>query len=79
MTRLLRALALYEQGKVNDALETYQKGLKLMPDDLGLHYNLGILLRDQGQKEEAVKELREALRIDPNYSDARRVLNSLSN
>ena len=73
------ALALYEQGKVNDALETYQKGLKLMPDDLGLHYNLGILLRDQGQKEEAVKELREALRIDPNYSDARRVLNSLSN
>lgn len=73
------ALLQYEQGDVKKALDTYRTGLKYIPGDLSLHYNFGVLLKAQGQRDDAIRELREALKIDPNYAEARKVLNSLSN
>jgi tetratricopeptide (TPR) repeat protein len=67
-------LILYEQGKYEEAMEVYHKGLSFVPDDLDMHYNLGIMLRGQGRIDEALEELRTALRIDPNSEKARRVL-----
>jgi len=51
--------------------------LIFIPDDLYLHHNLGVFLNMQGQKDEAVKELQTALRIDPNSAQTRKVLNAI--
>jgi tetratricopeptide (TPR) repeat protein len=66
---------LYQQGKVDKAIETYRNGIILVPDNLDLHYNFGIILEEQGRREEALKELRTALKIDPNSAKVRKILN----
>jgi Flp pilus assembly protein TadD len=48
-----------------------------LPDNLDLHYNLGILLGEQGRRQEALKELRTALKIDPNSAKVRKVLRTI--
>jgi Flp pilus assembly protein TadD len=56
-------------------METYRNGLIRAPDNLDLHYNLGIVLEEQGHREEALRELRTALKIDPNSAKVRKILN----
>jgi len=59
--------------------------LILIPDDLYLHHNLGVFLNMQsawgrlsvGHKDEAVKELQTALRIDPNSAQTHNLLNAI--
>jgi tetratricopeptide (TPR) repeat protein len=66
---------LYQQDKVDEAMETYRNGIILVPDNLDLHYNFGIILEEQGRREEALKELRTALKIDPNSAKVHKILN----
>lgn len=73
------AVLLYNKGKIKEALNTYRTGIKHVPNNVDLHSNLGIMLKEQGQKDEAIIELKEALSIDPNFANARKVLNSLLN
>ncbi|MEO0210754.1 MAG: tetratricopeptide repeat protein, partial [candidate division WOR-3 bacterium] len=47
-----------------------RKTLQANPEDAEAHYNLGVLLADQGRYEEAEKEFREAIRIKPEYAEA---------
>jgi tetratricopeptide (TPR) repeat protein len=68
---------MYQQGKLNEAVQTYRKGLKSVPDDLDLHYNLAVLLKKQGRRDEAIKEFRTALQIDPNSAKTRRALKAI--
>ena len=59
-------------------METFRNGLILVPDDLDLHYNLGMVLEKQGHRGEALKEFRTALQIDPNSIKTREVLKSIT-
>ncbi len=43
-------------------LTTY---LKIKPDDAEAHYFLGVALRGQGKKEEAIAEFKQAIQLDP--------------
>ncbi len=62
--------ALQMQGK--DGLQRSMNWLRIWsPDDAEQHSNLGIVLRNRGQLEDAVKSCRRALRINPEYADAR--------
>ncbi|MCH8217591.1 MAG: hypothetical protein IH892_12580 [Planctomycetes bacterium] len=45
--------------------------------DAVMHVNLGLLLNRQKHRDEALKELRIALQIDPNSTETRRVLESI--
>jgi len=54
--------------------KTYRDGLKFVPDDLDMHYNLGLMLEAQGHRDEAIKEFHTALKIDPNSTRARQAL-----
>ena len=47
-------------------VEILQKGTLFIPDDVSMPHNLDVLLNVQGKKDEAIKELQAALRIDPN-------------
>ena len=69
----------YQQGKIDQAIQTYQNGLKSLPDNWDFHYNLGLILNAQRRTDEAVKQLRSALKIDPNDIRARRELDSIEN
>ncbi len=48
--------SLYQQHKYKEALEQYQALQGIDPDDLAAHYNLSILYRRLGMKEQAAKE-----------------------
>lgn len=65
------------QDKVDEAVEVCRKGLLFVPDSPVLHCNLGILLNKQGRKDEALKEVRAALQIDPNSTKVRAVLEAI--
>jgi tetratricopeptide (TPR) repeat protein len=70
-----------EAGNVAKAIEAYSKGLaatnKTPEQELGLHYELGVLHEAQGNKEEALYNYKRVARKDPEYRDVRKKLQAL--
>jgi tetratricopeptide (TPR) repeat protein len=62
------------QGRLAEAIEHFRQAIKLEPDTLVAHYNLGYALEMQGQLGEATAEYRQVLRIDPNHTESQRRL-----
>lgn len=60
-----------------EAAALYRRGLRLCPDDDVGHYELGKILQGMGQKEEARREFEAALKINPNFQDAKRQLEAI--
>lgn len=59
------AHAMYEQGRIDDAIEGIRKAIALDPDNaLGLN-ELGVLLSLRGEHETAIEHLRRATAIQP--------------
>ena len=48
--------ALYDQGKLEEAVTEFRAAIRLKPDYAMAHYNLGVALKDQGKLQEAVAE-----------------------
>jgi Flp pilus assembly protein TadD len=69
----------YRQGKYEAALEQFGKALSGMSDSPALRDNIGLTLMALGRKQAAANQFEEALRIDPNYSQARAHLQQLVN
>jgi tetratricopeptide (TPR) repeat protein len=76
-----RAFSYYEKAQTvkdpRDAASLYRQGLKLCPDDDVAHYELGKILQANGQSKEAQEEFEAALRINPNFMDAKRQLDAM--
>jgi tetratricopeptide (TPR) repeat protein len=76
-----RAFSYYEkaQGTKNlqEAASLYRQGLKFCPDDDVAHYELGKILQSSGQTKEAETEFEAALKINPNFTDAKRQLDAM--
>ena len=64
-------LALFQDGRTDEAINEYQKALQMHPEDADVHANLGTALFKTGKSDEAIAEFQEALRIQPNNSIAR--------
>jgi tetratricopeptide (TPR) repeat protein len=64
----LLGLALTRQGK--DALQALEMAAQLLPDDAGVHNNLGNALGRLGQLDEAVASYRRALLLSPDFAEA---------
>ena len=64
-----------------EQIEVTKKTIELNPDDATAHYNLGVLLKEQGRYDEAEKEYKDAIRADPDlavaHSNLGRLLNDL--
>jgi tetratricopeptide (TPR) repeat protein len=73
----LRARSYMAEGRFRDALDQYRKVIALLPDDAVVRYEYAQLLRDLNVPDEALKQAREAVRIDPNLPEARRLLGTL--
>ena len=52
------------------AYVSFQKAVKLNPNNKEAHYGLGHVYATQGKFKQAEQEFREAIRIDPDYSEA---------
>lgn len=62
---------------LREAVVLYRQGLRLCPDDDVAHYELGKILRDIGQTQEAEQEFEAALRINPDFQSAKHQLESM--
>ncbi|QDL11030.1 hypothetical protein DP113_26730 [Brasilonema octagenarum UFV-E1] len=65
-----QGLALYKQGKLDEAITSYQKPLQIDPNNPIAHNHLGIALKNQGKLDEAIASYQRALQIDPNLANA---------
>ena len=63
-------VALQEQGKLEEAIEAYNKALAIKPDYAEAYYNMGNALKEQGKLEEAIEAYNKALAIKPDYAEA---------
>ena len=63
-------VTLQDQGKLEEAIEAYNKALAIKPDYAEAYYNMGIALQDQGKLEEAIEAYNKALAIKPDYAEA---------
>ncbi|MEO8676194.1 MAG: tetratricopeptide repeat protein [Casimicrobiaceae bacterium] len=64
------ANALAEQGKLDQAVESYLEALSLRPDYWVAHFNLGNVLRDQGNLDEALASYRKTIALKPDFAEA---------
>ena len=58
------------RGLVGEAIAEYQEVLKVKPDYVEAHNNLGLTLAARGKVGEAIVEYQEALKIKPGYAEA---------
>jgi protein O-mannosyl-transferase len=61
---------LVEEGKLNEAIESFREAARLEPDSSYTHYNLGAALLKKGEMNEATGSFREAVRLNPNFARA---------
>jgi tetratricopeptide (TPR) repeat protein len=61
----------------DQVISLYRDGLAICPDDDVAHYELGRALADAGRRAEAEKEFETALKINPDFGDARRQLDTI--
>lgn len=61
------------------AISLYRQGLTICPDDDVAHYELGRALADAGRPAEAEKSFEAALKINPDFADARKQLDAVRN
>jgi tetratricopeptide (TPR) repeat protein len=60
-------IALRKQGKWKEAITEYFKAMKIAPKDPVLHYNLAMALMEGKEYREALKQLKKALKHDPDF------------
>jgi len=63
-------IVLQEQGKLEEAIEAYNKALAINPNYANAYNNMGAILQDQGKLEEAIEAYNKALAIKPDYAEA---------
>jgi len=57
-------------GRLDAAIDSYNKALSIKPDHAGVYNNMGNALKEQGKLEEAIEAFNKALSIKPNHADA---------
>ena len=76
--RVVFGNALSKGGDRKAAIEQYREALKLKPDYENAMYNLGRVLSDDGQQQEAKFVLADALKLDPNDDRVMALLDELT-
>jgi len=74
--------AYYQKGVYQSAISQFQEALRLgekggAPDDAVVHYHLGMAYQKANQTALARQQLEKALKLSPNYGDARKALSEL--
>lgn len=62
--------ALMTEGKIDEAITHFKKGLEIWPTDAGAHNNFGNALLEKGQLDDAIAHYGKALEFQPNNATA---------
>lgn len=73
---LTDALRRHLEGDLQQAEAGYRRGLAAQPDNPQAHYNLGIVLKQQGKPAEAATAYRRAIALNPDFAEAHNNLGS---
>jgi tetratricopeptide (TPR) repeat protein len=71
-------IELRKKGMFEEATQNYLKALSVDPKDEVLYYNLGRVYYEQGDREKAVEQLKQALNIKENFEEAQVFLARIS-
>ena len=63
-------LAHTDQGKYDEAIESYKKSLQIKADQYGVYNNMGNAYVEQGKYEEAIESYKKSLQIKPDQDEA---------
>jgi len=74
---VFRGNAKAAKGLYDSASEDYAKAVSLDPNHPAPYAGRGIMLAKQGKREEAIRDLRMALRLKPDFNDAKQALKLL--
>jgi tetratricopeptide (TPR) repeat protein len=55
---------------MTEAIQHYEQAVRINPDSVDAHYNLGVALEQLGRVPEAIKHYEQALRLSPNRVEA---------
>ncbi len=59
---------------MSQAIEQWDEALRLRPDDVDAHFNLGLALEKTGRTPEAIEHYQQALKLRPDFAAARNAL-----
>jgi tetratricopeptide (TPR) repeat protein len=65
----------YQRGDLEKAAQAMEIASKLAPANIAYHYNLGLVYSELGQDKEAVREWEAVLKLDPDHTNARMLVN----
>ena len=65
---------LHDQGKLDKAIEAYNKAVLLEPDYAKAYSNMGLTLQSQGKLEESIEAYNKAIALNPDNADAHKNL-----
>ena len=71
-TILKLGTALFEEGKIKEAIAEYQEGIQLAPQNANMRYSLAIAYLKVGNKKSALMEFRKAAELAPKSDLARK-------
>jgi tetratricopeptide (TPR) repeat protein len=63
-------LFLCTEGKINEALDHYNKAIRIKKDNAIIYTNRGVVFTKTGKYYEAINDFNEAIRLKPDYADA---------
>src|SRR5215471_16231126 len=67
---LKRAIALHQQGKIEDAIQAYRAYIAKRPDSVLALANLGAAYARTGRYQDAIGQYQRALKLEPGYAGA---------
>jgi predicted Zn-dependent protease len=73
----LRAHVAVSDGRFQEALDLYRRVIERLPDDAIVRFEYAQLLRDLNVPDEALRQAKESVRLDPHMPEGHRLLGSL--
>jgi tetratricopeptide (TPR) repeat protein len=61
-------------GKLPEAVAQYEQALRIKPDYVDAHFNLGLALEKLGRTPEAIEHYQQALKLRPDFTPVRKAL-----
>jgi cytochrome c-type biogenesis protein CcmH/NrfG len=65
------------KGALDEAALAFRETIRLQPEDDQAYYHLGVTYYKQGKLFDAMRELRQTVRLNPGHADAARKLQSI--